>query len=57
MEASLNRLLRNELRIGYYPDEMSEMNDGHKIYVSTEDLANLEPDELQKLIETLKENK
>lgn len=55
MENKLNILLRNDFNIGYYLDELSEINDGHKLLVSTEDLSNLNIEQLKQLITILKE--
>lgn len=57
MKEKLEDLLRNKLRIGSYPDELSETNDGHKIFVSAEDLYNLNNDKLDELIALLNEIK
>ena len=57
MQEKLEDLLRDELSIGFYPDELTPDNDGHNIFVSVEALVNLNPNELEKLINILKENK
>lgn len=52
MENEIGNYCRDVLDIAYYPDELSENNDGHKLYISIEDLI-YNKDEIIHLLESL----